>query len=83
MQRDEPGIPTVYLTAQQKWLDNVGASSPQGSGWTAGIQFRDQGSVPRMVHAAGGRIWSPYFGDVDDAKIAEAKTLGCGSSSGR
>ena len=76
VQREEPGIPTVYLSAQQKWLDNIEAANPRGSRWTAGVQMRDHGSVPKMVRAAGGRIWSPYFGDVDDAKIAEAKTLG-------
>lgn len=76
VRREAPDIPTVYLTAQRSWLDNVGATNPQGSAWTAGIQFRDHGSVPRMVRAAGGRIWSPYFGDLDDATLAEAKTLG-------
>ena len=40
------------------------------------MQLMDHGSVPRMVRAAGGRIWSPHFGDLDDAKVAEAKTLG-------
>jgi glycerophosphoryl diester phosphodiesterase len=29
-----------------------------------------------MVKAAGGDIWAPYFGDLDGAKLAEAKTLG-------
>jgi glycerophosphoryl diester phosphodiesterase len=29
-----------------------------------------------MVRAAGGRIWSPYFGDVDQAKVDEAHALG-------
>jgi glycerophosphoryl diester phosphodiesterase len=76
VQREEPSIPTVYLTAQQKWLDNIDAANPQGSPWTAGIRARDHGSVPKMVRAAGGRIWSPYFEDVDEAKVAEAKTLG-------
>lgn len=76
VQREAPGIPTIYLTAQQRWLDNVGAANPEGSPWTAGVQFRDHGSVPRMVKAAGGRTWSPHFRDLDEAKVAEAKTLG-------
>ncbi len=29
-----------------------------------------------MVKAAGGKIWSPYFGDVDAASLAEARALG-------
>ena len=80
-------IPTVYLTAQQKFLDNVctgpGAGSPDvkpsecgPSPWTAGFQLREHGSVPRMVKAAGGAIWSPFYRDVDRARIDEAHALG-------
>jgi len=76
VQKEAPEIGTVYLSAQQQWLDNIGAGKPEPSPWTAGVQFKDHGSVPRMVHAAGGRIWSVYFGDLDAAKLAEAKLLG-------
>jgi glycerophosphoryl diester phosphodiesterase len=86
-QHEAPDIPTVYLTAQQRFLDNI-CPGPAGgkpdpapaecapSPWTAGFQLRDHGSVPKMVKAAGGTIWSPYFGDVDEAKIREAHSLG-------
>jgi glycerophosphoryl diester phosphodiesterase len=76
VQKEAPEIGTVYLTAQQQWLDNVGATRPEGSAWTAGVQFKDHGSVPKMIHAAGGRIWSSFFGDLDAAKVREAQTLG-------
>ena len=76
VQKEAPEIDTVYITAQQRWLDNIGADRPDGSAWTAGVQWRDQGSVPRMVHAAGGRYWSSYFGDLDAAKVREAQALG-------
>jgi glycerophosphoryl diester phosphodiesterase len=76
VQRIAPEIGTVYLTAQQNFLDNIAADKPEGSPWTAGFQFRDHGSVPRMVKAAGGHVWSPYFGDVDAAKVKEAQSLG-------
>jgi glycerophosphoryl diester phosphodiesterase len=69
-----PEVPTVCLTAQQKFLDNIQAG--KHSAWTAGIQFADHGSVAKMVKAAGCSIWSPYYGDVDAAKLAEAKSLG-------
>ncbi len=76
-QRLAPAIPTVYLSAQQKWQDNIGAGDAGGSAWTAGLKARDFGSsVPRMVHSAGGAIWSPYFGDLTQAKLAEAHSLG-------
>jgi glycerophosphoryl diester phosphodiesterase len=76
VQKEAPDIPTVYLSAQQNWLDNIGAGKPEPSPWTAGIAFAAHGSVAKMVKAAGGRIWSPFFGDLDAAKLAEAKALG-------
>ena len=91
VQRLAPEIPTAYLTAQQPWLDNIGAprkaapaapaapaasAGSTGSAWTAGFQYRDHGSVPKMIHAAGGRIWSVYFGDIDADQFKQAKALG-------
>jgi glycerophosphoryl diester phosphodiesterase len=76
-QQRAPDIPTVYLSAQQKWLDNINADGREGSAWTAGLNVREfGGSVARMVKAAGGAVWSPYFGDIDQAKIEEAQRLG-------
>jgi len=76
VQREAPEIGTVYLSAQQRWLDNIGAGQPAASPWTAGLRHDAHGSVPRMVHAAGGRVWSAYFGDLSPAAIAEARALG-------
>jgi glycerophosphoryl diester phosphodiesterase len=76
VQREAPEIGTVYLTAQQRWLDNIGVGQPAGSAWTNGIQYNEYGSVPRMIKAAGGRIWSAFFGDLDSAKVKEARELG-------
>jgi len=77
VQQIAPEIATVYLTAQQSWLDNVQLGQPGPSAWTAGFDVDDHGgSVPRLVKAAGGRIWSPFFGDLTAEKLAEAKALG-------
>ena len=76
VQAEAPQIPTVYLSAQQRWLDNIRAGDPAGSPWTAGLKFADYGSVPKMVKAAGGAVWSPFWGDLDAAKVAEAHALG-------
>jgi glycerophosphoryl diester phosphodiesterase len=76
VQTEAPEIPTVYLSARQRWLDNIRAGDPAGSPWTAGLKFADYGSVPKMVKAAGGAVWSPYFGDLDAAKVGEAHALG-------
>jgi len=76
VQAEAPEIPTVYLSARQSWLDNIHAADPAGSPWTDGVQFAAYGSVPKMVKAAGGRIWSPYWGDLDLEQLTEAHTLG-------
>jgi glycerophosphoryl diester phosphodiesterase len=70
-----PEIATAYLTVQRRF-DNIGAGLPEGSRWTAGFQFREHGSVPKMVKAAGGRHWSSFHGDLDAAKVKEAQALG-------
>jgi glycerophosphoryl diester phosphodiesterase len=76
VQKEAPEIATSYLTSQQQALDNIEAGRREGSQWTAGIQYRDHGSVPKMVKAAGGRIWSPNYVDLTEALVKEAKSLG-------
>jgi len=86
IQQEAPEIRTVYLTVRRR-LDNICTGPGQGkhttppadcgpSAWTAGFQLKDHGSVARMVKAAGGHTWSPYFGDLDRAQRDEAKALG-------
>jgi glycerophosphoryl diester phosphodiesterase len=76
VQKLAPEIGTVYLSMQQPSFDNIGANKSGTSPWTAGIAFADQGSVPKMIKAAGGRIWSALHVDLDAAKVKEAKALG-------
>ena len=79
VQREAPEIRTAYLTAQQPGLDNLRppADAPDAaSPWTAGFKLRDHGSVPGLVHAAGGRIWSAHFADLDARSVQEAHALG-------
>ena len=76
VQQRAPDIPTVYLSAQQKFLDTINAEGREGSAWTAGLNVREfGGSVARMVKAAGGAVWAPYFGDIDQAKVLDAQAL--------
>lgn len=75
VQQVAPEIPTVYLSIQRR-MDNIRAANPAGSPWTAGFQHRDHGSVPKMIKAAGGGIWSVYFNDLTPAAAKEAKALG-------
>ncbi len=71
-----PKIPTSYLSAQQRFLDNIAAGKANDSAWTAGVQFRDHGSIPKMVKAAGGAIWSPYYLELSAELVTEAHALG-------
>ncbi|MFT5115106.1 MAG: glycerophosphoryl diester phosphodiesterase [Parasphingorhabdus sp.] len=73
----EPNIPTSYLTAQQGWMDNILVGEPGASPWTAKYDIDDyNGSLPRMIKAAGGNIWSAYHQEVSAESIAEAHALG-------
>ena len=76
VQKIAPEIPTVYLSVQQRSFDNIEAGKPEGSPWTAGFQHKDHGSVPKMVKAAGGGTWAPYFGDLTETTRKEAHDLG-------
>jgi glycerophosphoryl diester phosphodiesterase len=75
VQKMNPAIPTVYLTLQS----GAGATVflDKASAWTAGFNPVDHGgSLPRAIKAAGGAIWSPYFGDINSALVSESHSLG-------
>ena len=75
VQKQAPAIATVYLTQQEQPEENIYLDKP--SPWTAGFDPRNYGgSVPRAVKAAGGRIWSPLYSDIDRRSVAEAHSLG-------
>jgi len=75
VQQRAPEIPTVYLTIQRGRAPNI--SLTQATHWTAGFNPADHGgSLPSTIHAAGGKVWSPYFGDVTPELIREAHALG-------
>ncbi|MBL8325074.1 MAG: glycerophosphodiester phosphodiesterase [Rubrivivax sp.] len=72
VQRLAPQIPTVALSARQKFLDNIGDGR-----WTGGHTLATHGgSLPKMVQASGAAAWSPFHGDLTEALLAEAKALG-------
>jgi glycerophosphoryl diester phosphodiesterase len=71
-QRIAPEVPTVALTAQTADFDNLADGQ-----WTAGLTLAEHGgSVPRLVQAVGARTWSPFHGNLSEAALKEAKTLG-------
>ena len=71
VQKLEPSVPTVYLTFQNANNDTV-----KDGVWTAGYSIAEHGSVPRLVKAAGGTVWSPNGGAVTEALVREAHALG-------
>jgi len=75
VQAEAPEIATAYLSIQQSGEDTIRAGAAS-SPWTAGLRYADHGSVPHMVKAAGGAIWSPYHGDLSPELLAEAHRLG-------
>lgn len=76
VQKEAPGIPTVYITIQTRGMDTIMADVAMPSPWTAGFQYKDHGSVPRMIKAAGGHTWSCFWGNLTPAKVKEAHELG-------
>lgn len=76
-QKEAPEIVAVYLTSQQGAGDMVQAGKPGASPWLGGYDVDDYaGSVPKLVKAAGGTVWSPNYKDVTEALVREAQTLG-------
>lgn len=71
VQQLAPEIPTAYLSAQRPNFDTVSDGR-----WTAGFDLKSHGSLPKMVKAAGGTIWSPAFNDLTQALVTEAHRLG-------
>ncbi|MCX8101480.1 MAG: glycerophosphodiester phosphodiesterase [Geminicoccaceae bacterium] len=67
-----PDVPTACLTVRQRRFDNLADGS-----WTAGLRLAEHGdSVPRLVAAAGCRIWSPFLAELEPLDIRRAENLG-------
>jgi glycerophosphoryl diester phosphodiesterase len=72
-----PEIAIACLTAERDGLDNIERGRPGVSPWTAGLDVDDfDGSLPRLVKAAGAAVWSPFFRDLRLPELREARRLG-------
>ena len=77
MQRLSPGLPMAYLSSQTYRPDPSRLNREQLLAWTNGMDPQDfGGSVPHMIHAAGGHIWSCDHRDVTPEAVATAHGLG-------
>lgn len=65
-----PGMPLAYLSAQQPRFNTL-----SGGEWTAGFRLADFEDAPGLVAAAGGKIWSPNFNDLNQHLLQRARTL--------
>lgn len=73
----DPSIELAALTVEQSWLDNLARGQAGASAWTAGFDLdAHDGSVPRLVHALGAKVWSPYWREVNAQLLAQAHALG-------
>ncbi len=76
-QLQDSNVPTSYLTVQQDWYDNIKTGEPGPSAWTAGYDIDEfEGSIPHMIKAAGGNIWSSHYRNVSADTVKQAHDLG-------
>jgi len=74
IQKEAPEIRTMYLTSPNTLKPAAGnRASPWLDGFSPELH---EGSVPRAVKAAGGKIWAPNQGYLTQAMLSEAHTLG-------
>lgn len=74
VQKIAPKIETVYLSAEQEWMNTISGANGD---WTAGFKIADHdGSLAKMVKAAGGAVWSPFHRDVTKEKLTAAQAEG-------
>jgi glycerophosphoryl diester phosphodiesterase len=76
LRRIVPDIERVCLTSEAADEDTIERGKPGASPWLAGFDVDDyDGSIPRLVAAAGCSVWSPYFRDLTPERIADAKAV--------
>jgi glycerophosphoryl diester phosphodiesterase len=81
IQKIAPELVTVYLTVSTLGSNTLKPNQPGPSPWMAGFDIDDfNGSAPRAVKSAGGRIWAPFFKNLTQESLEEARRLGLGVS---
>lgn len=72
-----PDLPRSHLSYLEKDGMRFDPNIYSGSPWMAGGDVAEHGgSLPRLIAAMGGRVWTPYFEDVIPSEVAEAQALG-------
>lgn len=75
VQKTAPQISTVYLTSRYKQFKPFNKEATLS--WTAGFDPAEfDGSMPKMIKAAGGKHWAVKFRDISAAQVQEAHEAG-------
>jgi glycerophosphoryl diester phosphodiesterase len=75
-QKLAPSLRTACLTIETAGNDTVHPVGDAPSPWTAGLDVRAYGgSVPKLAHAAGCAVWSPFWRNATPERIAQAHAL--------
>jgi len=75
-QKLAPSLRTACLTIETAGNDTVQPVGDAASPWTAGLDLRAYGgSVPKLAHAAGCAVWSPFWRNATPERIAQAHAL--------
>lgn len=73
----DPSISTSHLTFEGKDWNTIEIGKAGPAAWMGDIDVDDHGgSVPRAIHAAGGKNWSPNSANVTPERVREAHALG-------
>ncbi|MBL0920273.1 MAG: glycerophosphodiester phosphodiesterase [Hydrogenophaga sp.] len=70
-QRVAPEMALSFLSAQRPRFDTL-----QTGRWTPGARLADFEDAPAMVAAAGGKLWSPNFNDINQRVLERARSEG-------
>ncbi len=77
VQKLNADISTVYLSRVGTRLNNIQPDQPGPSPWMGGVDIDDfNGSIPRAIKAAGGRMWAPFYKYVTPKNLKTAHDLG-------
>jgi len=75
--RIAPEIDLAMLTIESPNFDTLERGKAGPSPWLGGLDVDDHGgSAPRLVKAAGGKVWSPFWRNVTPEAVTEAKAAG-------
>lgn len=70
-QRQAPDLPLAFLSAQRPRFNTLRTGA-----WSAGLREADFKDAPALLAAAGARLWSPNFNDIDRKLIERAREEG-------